>query len=133
MNELAPEVRFLIPCWKEPTMTGQKPSAHEVLYSVQPKEGLSYPVWQRTYFVLILLTNMHGVCRFHIEIRLEELEKETVIQRTDPLVVDLGNEPLRVQSISVMMKPVKIPSPGVYQVCLVSNGNVLAKAPIHAR
>jgi hypothetical protein len=111
MSELAPQVRFLIPCWKEPTMTAQRPSAHEVMYSLQPKEGLHYPVWQRTYYVLVLATNLHGVCRYHIETRLEELETETVIQKTEPLVIDSGNDPLRVQPVSVMMSRSRSPRP----------------------
>ena len=130
---IQPEVRYFVPCWKEPTMRGHRPSAHEIMYSIQPKKGLAYPVWQRSYFILVVLANLHGVCEFHIETRWEELDAGTVIQKTKPLAVDSGNDPLRVQPISIMMNPVKLPKAGVYQVCLVCNNQTLARALIHAR
>ena len=46
MVSLPPEIRYFIPCWKEPTLTGQGPSAHEILYAVHPKEGHGYPIWR---------------------------------------------------------------------------------------
>lgn len=133
MNETPPDVRFLIPCWKEPTMNGQRPSAHEIMYAVQPKQELNYPVWQRSYFVLVILANLHGLCPFHIEMRLADLDVESVIQRTNLFTVDFGNDPLRVQPISIMMNPVELHRPGVYELCFVWNGDTLAKTPIHAR
>jgi hypothetical protein len=133
LNEIPPDIRYLIPCWKEPTIIGQRPSANEILYSVQPKAGLQYPVWQRTFFVLVMIANLHGKCKFHLETRLEEMEAESVIQRTNDLIVESGNDPLRVQPISIMMKPVELPKSGIYQVCFVWKKEVLAKAQIHAR
>jgi hypothetical protein len=103
------------------------------MYAVQPKQGLNYPVWQRSFFVLVIIANLHGQCQFHIELRLEELDVESVIQRTNLFTVDLGNDPLRVQPISIMMNSVELRKPGVYEVCFVCNGTTLAKTPIHAR
>ena len=114
-------------------MNGPRPSAYEIMYSLQPKQGFGYPVWQRPFFVLILLGNLHGPCHFHLELRLETLDDETVVQQTQQLTVDVGNIPLHVQPISVMIKPTELLGPSVYQLCLVWNEETLARATIHAR
>jgi hypothetical protein len=44
---IRPEVRYFIPCWKEPTITSGRPSAHEIILAVRPKSGNSYPLFQR--------------------------------------------------------------------------------------
>jgi hypothetical protein len=130
---MQPEVRYLIPCWKEPTMSGNGPSAHEIVYATKAKEGHGYPLWQQPLFIFAAMTNMHGRCQFLVELRLEELEKETVIAMTDVFDFDAANDPLRVFPISIMMKAAKFPRPGAYQLYLVSNGQDLAKATVHAR
>ena len=130
---MQPEIRYLIPCWKEPTMVHQRPSANEIMYSIRAKSGLQYSAWQRTYYVLAVLSNLHGKCQFRVELRLEEVDADSTIQQSDTFTHDSGNDPLRVQPISIMMKPVELPKAGVYQVCFVWNGIVLAKTPIHAR
>jgi hypothetical protein len=128
-----PEIRYFIPCWKEPTIVGSAPSAHEILSTIQVKEGHAYPAWQRSFFVLVLITNLHGPCGFRIEIRLEELEQEILVQQTDPLTIDVGNDPLRIQTLSIMIKPTQLPKPGVYHVVFVWQDTELAKATVHAR
>lgn len=114
-------------------MAGRGPSANEILYAIQPKSGHHYPLWQQPFFVLTLMTNVHGVCQFQIELRLEEIDRESVVQKTDMLSLDLGNAPLRVQPVSIMMKAAELPKRGVYHLCFVWNGQTLAKATIHAR
>jgi hypothetical protein len=108
-----PEIRYFIPCWKEPTISGSGPSAHEILTAIQAKKGHSYPLWQRPFFTLVMITNLHGPCDFSVEMRLEELEEEILIAATDKLSLDPGNDPLRIQPVSIMMKAVKLPRPGV--------------------
>jgi hypothetical protein len=112
---------------------GSGPTAHEILYSVRPKQGHRYPIWQRPFYVLACISNTHGPCTFRIELRLEELEQELVIQRTQYLTVDFGNDPLRVYPLSIMMKAAELPRPGVYRVCFVWNEQTLAGSTIHAR
>jgi hypothetical protein len=109
------------------------PSAHEIIYAVRPKQGHTYPLWQRPFFVLSLITNLHGVCRFHMELRLEDLEKDVLVQATDEFEVDLGNDPLQVQPVSIMIKAAKLPRAGVYRVKFVCDEETLANAIIHAR
>jgi hypothetical protein len=128
-----PEIRYFIPCWKEPTMTGSVPTAPEILYAIHAKKGFVYPLWQRTFFTLALIANLHGECAFHLELRLEQLESEIVIQQTDLLGFDPGNDPLHVNSVSIMMKPAELPERGVYHVCLIWNDHELARATFHAR
>ena len=130
---IRPEVRYLIPCWKEPTYVNQRPSALEILYAVKPTAGTSYPVWQRPFFIFVLITNLHGSCKFHIELHREELEQETVVQRSDVFNLDFVNDPLHVQPLSIMMKATELEDPGVYHVCLVWNDEILAKATFHGR
>jgi hypothetical protein len=132
-RRIHPEVRYFIPCWKEPTMGAAGPSAHEILYAVQARPGHDYPLWQRPFFVLVLITNLHGVCQFHLEMRLDELDTDDLVLATGTFAVESGNEPLRVQAISVMMKAASLPRPGVYRLDLVSGGEVLASTTIHAR
>jgi hypothetical protein len=103
------------------------------MYAVQPKPGQAYPIWQRPFYALALMTNIHGLCRFQIEMRLEELDEEVLVQRTEMLAVNLGNDPLRVHAVSIMMNAAKLPRPGVYRLNLVSDGETLATATIHAR
>jgi len=128
-----PEIRYLIPCWKEPTISGSGPSAHEIVHALQPKAGNSYPLWQKPFFALALVANLHGACPFHLELRLEELESETVVKQSDPLSFDPGNDPLHVFPISIMMKAVELPQRGVYHLCFIWSGEELARATIHAR
>ena len=128
-----PEVRYFIPCWKEPTRTGNGPSAHEIMYTIQPKKGHTYPLWQRPFFILAMITNLHGRCPFHIELRLEELAQETTIQATDDWILEVGNDPLRVQPISIMMKAVELEQASVYHLYFVWKGEDLARAIIIAR
>lgn len=128
-----PEIRYFIPCWKEPTFSGQGPSAHEILYSVKPKQGHGYPLWQRPFYILALVTNMHGVCEFHVEMRLEEFHKEILIEATDRFSLEMGNDPLRIQSVSIMMKATKLPRLGVYNLHFIWNEKKLASATVHAR
>jgi hypothetical protein len=123
----------LIPCWNEPSITNNRPSANEIIYSLQPKKGMPHPIWQRSFFALAILSNLHGPCRFHVEIRLELLESETVVQQTDIFEVNLGNVPLRVQPVSIMIKAVQLPQPGVYHVALIWSNQELARATFHAR
>jgi hypothetical protein len=130
---MQPEIRYFIPCWKEPTIKGTSPSAHEIINAVQLKEGFSYPAWQRPYFILAVITNLHGTCDFHLELRLEEMENEIAVYSSDVLSLSAGNDPLRIHSVSVMMKATRIPRPGVYQVCFLWREKVLARATIHAR
>lgn len=118
---MQPIVRFLIPCWKEPTIAAGGPNAHEIMYAIQPKHGHSYPLWQRPFYLLALITNVHGVCRLQIELHLEELDQDVLVQTTDSLAIDLGNDPLRVQPVSIMMKAAKLPRPGVYRLNLTSD------------
>ncbi len=130
---MLPEVRYFIPCWKEPTMSAGGPRAHEIVYAVQAKSGHGYPLWQRPLFIFAAVTNLHGRCRFHVELRLEELERETLITAADVFELDSANDPLRVYPVSIMMKAANLPRPGVYQLFFVCDGKELAKATIHAR
>ena len=130
---IRPEIRYFIPCWKAPALSGNGPSVHEIVYAMRAKEGHSYPLWQQPMFVFVAITNLHGSCRFHLELRLEELEQETVIATTGEFEFESGNDPLHVFPLSIMMKAVTLPQPGVYQLYMVSQGEELAKATIHAR
>ena len=133
MTPVRPEIRYFIPCWKEPTVTPNGPSADEILCAIQAKKGHAYPLWQRPFFVLVLITNLHGICEFHVELRLEELEQERLIVETDRFSLDPGNDPLRIQPVSIMMKAARLPCPGVYHLCFVWGNEDLAKSVIHAR
>jgi hypothetical protein len=132
-QRIQPQVRYFIPCWKEPSMGAAGPTAHEILYAVEAKPGHSYPLWQRPFFVLLLITNLHGPCQFHLEMHLDEPDADHPVLRTDTFAVHVGNDPLRVQAASVMMKAAQLPQPGVYRLDLLSGGDVLASTTIHAR
>lgn len=131
MANVQPEVRYLIPCWKEPTLDGNGPTAREVMYSIKGKAGAVYPLWQGTFFVLAIVANLHGPCPFRVELRIDEPEHDAVIQTTDLLILDVGNDPLRIQPVSVMMKAAKLPRAGVYRVCFIWNDEILASATVH--
>ena len=133
MASVRPESRYFIPWWKEPTIAGNTPSAHEILSTIQLKAGHSYPAWQRTFFVLAMLTNLHGPCEFRLQLLLEELEREILVQATDNLLLDVGNDPLRIHSISIMMKPTQLPRRGVYHIRFLWQEEELARATVHAR
>ena len=109
------------------------PSAHEIVVITKPKEGHTYPLWQQPMFVFVLITNLHGTCRFQVELRLDELDADTLVQATSELSLEFGNDPLRMQPISVMIKSARLPRAGVYRLNMVSNGTTLATATIHAR
>jgi hypothetical protein len=100
---------------------------------LQAKKGYDYPLWQRPFFTLALLSNLHGPCRFCVELRLDQVVREKVIQRTDWLSINPGNDPLRVHPVSIMMKAAELPRRGVYHLCFVWDKEELARATIHAR
>src|SRR5436853_4720858 len=99
---IAPVVRHLVACKKEPTMNGLDPSVHDILYAVRPKAGLAYPVWQQPFYLFAMIADGQGNCEIHAQMRLVELsdgmfEVETVVAASKPETIDLGNEPLRVR------------------------------------
>ena len=131
-----PVVRHLIACKKEPTMNGPDPSVHEILYAIRPKAKLQYPVWLRPFFLFAMIADGRGLCSFHAEMRLVELdimESETLIARSKSDRGDLGDQPLRVHCLAIQMPPVLLPESGVYRIYLICEGQEIGVETIHAR
>jgi len=131
-----PVVRHLLACKKEPTMNGPDPSVHEILYSVRPKGNFSYPVWHQPFYLFAMIADGQGLCRFHVEVRLVEwdgIELETLIGRSKHDLADLGNEPLRIRFLTLLVPPVLLSQTGVYRIYLICNGEEIGSETIHAR
>jgi hypothetical protein len=119
-------------------MNGPDPSVHDILYAVRPRKGLEYPVWQRPFYLFAMVSDGQGTCEFQGKMRLVELnefgyEVETIVAASKLDVADLGSQPLRLRFLSVQMPPVRLPKRGVYQVCLMCDGQEIAVETIHAR
>ena len=135
---IAPVVRHLIACKKEPTMNGPDPSVLDILYAVRPRAGLDYLVWQRPFFLFAMVTDGQGICEFQAQMRLVELDEnlvevETVVESSKAETADLGNDPLRPRFISIQMPPVRLPCAGLYRVYLIVDGEDIGADTVHAR
>jgi|ERR1017187_2119129 hypothetical protein len=135
---VVPVVRHLIACKKEPALSGADPSVHEILYAVRPKANLQYPVWLRPYYLFAMVADGMGVCRFHAEMRLVELDEEaieieTLVTTSTPDSTDLGNRRLRLRFLSIQMPPALLPQRGVYRIYLICEDQEIGVETIHAR
>jgi hypothetical protein len=133
-----PVVRHLIACKKPPTMEGGDPSVHQILHAIRPKAPFAYPIWMPPFYLFAMLADGQGVCGFGVEMRMVRLdedrrEEELLVGRSNTWRVDLGQQPLRVQSLSFMMPPVLLPEAGVYRLYLISNGVEIGSETFHAR
>lgn len=119
-------------------MEGSDPSVHQILHAIRPKASFSYPVWMPTFYLFAMITDGQGPCEFHVEMRLVRLgedqrEFESVVGGSKSESVDLGKQPLRVRSLSIMMPPILLPEPGVYRLYLLCRGMEIGSETIHAR
>ena len=114
-------------------MSPNGPTAHEIVYAIQPKSGHTYPLWQRPLFIFRRSHQSAWAVPVSRGDALEELDQETLILATDEFELKSDNDPLRVYPVSIMMKAANLPRPGVYQLYLVRASESLAKATIHAR
>ena len=135
---VAPVVRHLIACKKEPTLNGADPSVHDIMYTIRPKKGTSYPLWQRPFYVFAMIAGGRGPCAFRVEMRLVALdadmsEVETNVGSSKSGSYDFANDPLSTRFLSLMMPPILLPKSGVYRLCAICDDSDIGAETVFAR
>jgi hypothetical protein len=133
MNEITPTVRYLMVC-EDVQVDPENPyriTLVGLISAIHALGPIPYPLLQRELCVFLQLTECRGPAQGHVE--LQHADSGEVIFRTRTRTMPLGNDPLEVVGVVFRIRNCLFPTPGLYWVQFLCNGEIVAQQPLLLR
>jgi hypothetical protein len=133
MNE-PPIARHFIVCERvDRSADGRHVTLHNVIHSIRPLPGHTYPRIHPGVALYAVLTNGRGQHTLAVELLAGVGPTAASIYRTRPFTIDLGNDPLVVHGLPIRLWNLPFPSPGQYEFVLLCNDVPIAHELVELR
>jgi hypothetical protein len=129
-----PVIRHFIACERvERSPNGRHYSLINVIHSIRGLPGALFPRIHPELTLFIMMTDSLGSHNFSIQVATWDNEEERSIWETRKATLDMGDDPLKVHGWSFRLRDIWFDRPGLYELRLICNGEIVAREPIRLR
>jgi hypothetical protein len=134
MADQKPVVRHFIACEQVELFPDTRQyTLHKVIYVIRALPGAPFPRIQPAIDLFALLSDGQGTHHFWIDIVTWEATEERSIFTSREAILDLGQDPLKVLGWPIHLTDIPFLQPGLYEVRLACDGEIIAREPIMLR
>jgi hypothetical protein len=127
-----PVIRHFIACDRiEVTPGSSQYSLVNVIHAIKLLPGATYPRIHPELSLFVQMTDGRGKHAFQIQLVFVDDDQSTYL--SEPVILDLGNDPLTVHGWPIRLKNVLFARPGLYEFRLLFEGQVIARESIVLR